>query len=317
VTPPAPAVIASYTRSGFTESVHTGHAVVVDPAGSVIRSWGDPGHVIFPRSAAKPAQATAMVRNGLDLPEHLLALAVASHGGERIHLAGVHEILELAQLGESALQNPVDYPLDPRERDVWVSDGRHPSRIAMTCSGKHAAMLLTCRINGWPTDTYRAPEHPLQQAIRWQVEALAGEAVRHVGVDGCGAPVMAVSVTGLARTLSRTMTEAEHSPARRVGQAMVAFPEFVGGGYADVTALMRAVPGLVAKQGFEGVGVAALPDGTAVAVKAEDGSERARQVAVAAVLAGLGVDRIDLEPFLTIPVLGGGAVVGQVSSPLS
>lgn len=98
---------------------------------------------------------------------------------------------------------------------------------------------------------------------------------------------------------------------------MVAFPEFVGGGYADVTALMRAVPGLVAKQGFEGVGVAALPDGTAVAVKAEDGSERARQVAVAAVLAGLGVDRIDLEPFLTIPVLGGGAVVGQVSSPLS
>lgn len=313
---PAPAVIASYTRSGFTESQHLGHAVVVDPAGTVIRSWGDPGHVVFPRSAAKPAQAVAMVRYGLDLPDHLLALAVASHGGERIHLAGVHEILALAEVSESALQTPVDYPLDPRERDVWVSDGRPPSRTAMTCSGKHAAMLLTCRVNGWPMGTYRDPGHPLQQAIRRQVEALAGEAVQHVGVDGCGAPVMAVSVTGLARTLSRTMTEEDHSPARRIGQAMVAFPEFVGGAYADVTALMRAVPGLVAKQGFEGVGVAALPDGTAVAVKVEDGSERARQVSVAAILAGLGVGRTALEPFLTIPVLGGGAVVGHVASPL-
>jgi L-asparaginase II len=316
VTPPAPALIATYTRSGFTESVHTGHAVVVDPTGVVIRSWGDPDRVVFPRSAAKPAQAVAMVRNGLDLPDHLLALAVASHGGERIHLAGVHEILALAELGEDALQTPADYPLDPRERDVWVADGRPPSRIAMTCSGKHAAMLLTCRVNGWPTDSYREPEHPLQQAIRWQVEALAGEAVQHVGVDGCGAPVMAVSLTGLARTLSRTVTDEQYSPARRVGQAMAAFPEFVGGAYSDVTALMQAVPGLVAKSGFEGVGVAALPDGTAVAVKAADGAERARQVAVAGILAGLGVERTALAPFLSMPVLGGGAVVGQVASPL-
>ena len=176
MTTPAPAVLASYTRSGFTESVHAGHAVVVDAGGSVIRSWGDPDHVVFPRSAAKPAQAAAMVRNGLDLPDHLLALAIASHGGERIHLAGVHEILELAQVGESALQTPVDYPLDPRERDVWVSDGRHPSRIAMTCSGKHAAMLAhlpRSTAGRWRRTAIRG--HPLQQAIRWQVEALAGE----------------------------------------------------------------------------------------------------------------------------------------------
>jgi L-asparaginase II len=310
-------VIASYTRSGFTETVHTGHAVVVDPAGVVVRHWGDPDHVIFPRSAAKPAQAAAMVRNGLDLPDHLLALAVASHGGERVHLAGVHEILAMADLDVSALRNPADYPLDPRERDVWVCANRPPSSLAMTCSGKHAAMLLTCRINGWPIETYLEADHPLQRAIRWQVEALAGEAVRQVGVDGCGAPVMAISVTGLARSISRTMTEPAHSPARRVGQAMVAFPEFVGGQYADVTELMRSVPGLVAKQGFEGVGVAALADGTAVAVKAQDGSDRARQVALASILVSLGVDPAALDGLLTIPVLGGGVPVGQVSSTLA
>lgn len=317
MTPPAPAVLATYTRSGFTEGVHTGHAVVVDPSGAVIRHWGDPDHVIFPRSSNKPAQAIAMVRHDLDLPEHLLALAAASHSGERFHVAGVKEILDMAGLDEGALQTPADFPLDPRARDAWVSDGRRAAPIAMNCSGKHAAMLLTCTINGWPIDTYRAADHPLQQSIRWQLEALAGEQVEHVGVDGCGAPVFSLTVTGLARSLSRAVQGEPESPARRVTSAMVAYPDFVGGTNRDVTAFMRALPGLVAKDGAEGVYVAALPDGTAVAIKAEDGSERARQVALATILVGLGADPGALEGLLTIPVLGGGAAVGQVSSPLT
>jgi L-asparaginase II len=186
----------------------------------------------------------------------------------------------------------------------------------MTCSGKHAAMLLTCTINDWPVVDYREPSHPLQQAIRRQVEDMAAEPVAHIGVDGCGAPVMAISIAGLARTMSGWPSGEPDSPARRVGAAMAAFPEFVGGEYSDVTRLMRAVPGLAAKNGFEGVGVAALSDGTAVAVKVEDGSERARQVAVAAILAEIGVDRVALAPFLTQPVPGGGGVVGQISSPI-
>lgn len=309
-------MLASYTRSGFTESVHAGHAVVVDPTGAVFASWGDPDHVVFPRSSNKPAQATAMVRHGLDLPVHLLALAASSHSGERFHLAGVHEILDRAGLGAYALQTPADYPLDPRERDAWVADGRRMDPVAMNCSGKHAAMLATCVVNDWPIETYRAADHPLQQSIRWQIEALAGERVQHVGVDGCGAPVLSLTLTGLARSLSRAVQGEPESPGRRITSAMVAFPEFVGGTNRDVTAFMRAVPGLVAKDGAEGVYVASLPDGTAVAVKAEDGADRARQVALATILAGLGVDRAALGPFLTIPVLGGGAVVGQVSSAL-
>ncbi len=185
-------MIATYTRSGFTEGVHVGHAVVVDPAGVVVRSWGDADHEVFPRSSNKPAQAIAMVRHGLDLPDHLLALAASSHSGERFHLAGVHEILRYAELDESALQTPPDYPLDPRERDAWLGEGRRAAPIGMNCSGKHAAMLLTCVINGWPVDSYLDPGHALQQSVRWQIEALAGEPVGHVGVDGCGAPVLSL-----------------------------------------------------------------------------------------------------------------------------
>jgi L-asparaginase II len=310
-------VIATYARSGFTEGQHMGHVVVVGPSGAVVRCWGDPDHEIFPRSSNKPAQATAMVRHGLDLPDHLLALSASSHSGERMHIAGVREILRIAGLDEGALQTPPDYPLDPWERDAWVGDGRRAAPIAMNCSGKHAAMLLTCVINAWPTLTYRDPAHPLQQSIRWQLEALAGESVGHVGIDGCGAPVLSLTMTGLARSMSRAVQEEPESPARRVTAAMVAFPDFVGGTNRDVTAFMRAVPGLVAKDGAEGVFVAALPDGTAIAVKAEDGSDRARRVALAAVLVSLGAGASALDALLTIPVTGGGGIVGRVASPLA
>ena len=310
-------MLATYLRSGFEEGQHVGHAVVVGPDGAVQRAWGDPDHVIFPRSSNKPAQAAAMVRHGLDLPEHLLALSASSHSGERFHLAGVRAILDQAGLEESALRTPADYPLDPRERDAWVADGRREAPVAMNCSGKHAAMLATCVINDWPLDDYRVADHPLQQSIRWQVEALAGEQVEHIGVDGCGAPVLSLTLAGLARSLGRSVQEDADAPAGRIARAMRAFPDFVGGTNRDVTAFMRAVPGLVAKDGAEGVYVAALPDGTAVAIKSEDGSERARQVALARILVLLGADAGALEPLLAIPVLGGGRPVGEVASPLA
>jgi L-asparaginase II len=53
---------------------------------------------------------------------------------------------------------------------------------------------------------------------------------------------------------------------------------------------MRAVPGLIAKDGFEAVQVAALPDGTAIAVKIADGGDRARLPVLAAALELCGID---------------------------
>ena len=314
---PAPAVLAVYTRSGFQEGVHVGHAVVVDPSGRVVRAWGDPDHVIFPRSSNKLAQAVAMVECGLDVPEPLLALSAASHSGEQFHLDAVRQLLALGGLDETALQTPADLPLDDKERDAWVRDGRSAAAIAMNCSGKHAGMLVTCTVNGWPVATYRDADHPLQQAIRGTVERLAGETVGHVGVDGCGAPVMSLTLAGLARSASVARQSDPQTPEGRVVQAMTAYPELVGGSRRDVTRLMRAVPGLVAKDGAEGVYVAALPDGTAVAVKVEDGSDRGRQVALAAILVDLGVDGSAVDDLLTIPLLGGGEPVGEVRAALS
>ena len=309
-------VLATYTRSGFTEGEHLGHMVLVAPDGSVRRAWGDPDLVIFPRSSNKPAQAIAMVASGLDLPDELLALAASSHSGEELHIEGVRRILAGAGLAETDLQTPPDFPLDPRARDAWVASGRDAEPIAMNCSGKHAAMLATCAARGWPLDTYLDPRHPLQVAARATLEELSGESVEHVGVDGCGAPVMAVSLAGLARMLSSAVQQPADAPGGRVTAAMAGHPEVVGGTRRDVTAFMRAAPGLVAKDGAEGVYVAALPDGTALAVKALDGSERARQVALAEGLVAAGVPEDALAALRSIPLLGGGRPVGEVRSPL-
>jgi L-asparaginase II len=316
VTNDGAAIIADVVRNGFVEGTHAGHAVIVGPTGEIERAWGNPDVVIFPRSSNKPAQASAMVRAGLDLPPELLALSAASHSGESMHLAAVARILESAGLDETALQTPADLPLDSIERDAWIREGKVPVRIAMNCSGKHASMLATCLAQGWRIDDYLAPEHPLQQAISTHVADLAGEPIAHVGVDGCGAPVLALSLAGLARSLSASVQSSAGSPEHQVISAMRMHPELVGGSRRDVTAFMRDVPGLVAKDGAEGVYVVAFEDGRAGALKVCDGSDRARIVACAALLVAMGVDEALVAEHRELPLLGGGRQVGRVRSSI-
>ncbi|MFI6206279.1 asparaginase [Streptomyces sp. NPDC051041] len=309
---PLHAPVAHLVRGGVVEGVHYGSVVVLGPDGDTRFRLGDVEAAFYPRSALKPVQAVAMVRAGLPLDGELLSLAAASHSGEERHLAGARRILELAGLTEDDLRNVPDLPFGPAVRDTWVRAGRPPSRLAQNCSGKHAAMLHTCRLNGWSLDDYLDPAHPLQQAVAEAVEDLTGQRVARVTVDGCGAPLFAVSLRGLARAAARIVTAAPGTPEARVADAMRAHAEMASGAGRDVAALMRAVPGLLAKDGFEGVQVAALPDGRAVAVKIADGADRARIPVAAAALARAGVDPAALAGFAGEPLLGGGRPVGAV-----
>ncbi|MFJ4695431.1 asparaginase [Streptomyces sp. NPDC088766] len=309
---PLHAPVAHLVRGEVTEGVHYGSVVVLGTDGEVGFQLGDVEVAFYPRSALKPVQAVAMVRAGLPLDGELLSLAAASHSGEERHLAGTRRILELAGVTEDDLRNVTDLPYDPVVRDTWTRQGRPPSRIAQNCSGKHAAMLYTCKLNGWSLDGYLDPGHPLQQAIAEIVEDLTGQRIARVTVDGCGAPLFSVSLSGLARAVARVTTAVPGTPEARVADAMRAHPEMASGSGRDVAALMRAVPGLLAKDGFEGVEVAALPDGRAVAVKISDGANRARVPVTAAALARAGVDPVLLTPFAGEPLLGGGRPVGSV-----
>jgi L-asparaginase II len=314
--------VVEVVRSGFVEARHRGSVVALAPDGSIDWAVGDIESQIFPRSCNKPMQAVGMLRCGLDLSGELLALATASHSGEPFHIAGVRRILASVDLDESALQTPPDYPLDEAARVAFIRAGVDKSRIAMNCSGKHAGMLATCVRNGWPTDRYLDVVSPLQRALVTTFGELTGEPVTSVGVDGCGAPLFSCSLTGLARAFRALALAPEASPERRVADAIVSYPEYVSGTHRDESALLRALPGAIAKVGAEAGYALALPDGRAVALKIDDGGERARPVLMAAALERLGVSRlpgVDLDAVRSTgdaSVRGGGAVVGSLRAVL-
>ena len=310
-------VVAEVVRSGFVEGHHHGSVVALDTEGSVDWSVGDVASAVLPRSCNKPLQALGMVCLGLDLEPALLALACASHSGEDFHVAGVRRILEQGGLDESALQTPADYPLDDAARDAVIRAGGEKRPVLMNCSGKHAAMLLTCVVNGWDTATYREPDHPLQRAIGDSFSALTGEPVEVVAVDGCGAPLLSASLTGLARGF-RALAVADDGPERRVADAIRAHPAYVSGSTRDERALLTAIPGAIGKAGAEACYAVALSDGRAFALKADDGYPRVRPVLMAAALRRSGVHTepgVDTEAVNAtgrVELLGGGVPVGEI-----
>ncbi|HLT09562.1 MAG TPA: asparaginase, partial [Micromonosporaceae bacterium] len=254
------APVAEVVRSGFVESRHHGSVAVLDASGELVAAVGDPHGDIFPRSANKPMQAVAMLRAGLNLPDPAdLALVAASHHGEPMHVERVERLLSEAGLTEDDLACPPALPLREEARDAVLRAGGSPARRFMNCSGKHTGMLITCRAVGWSIESYVDHEHLLQKACRSAVEDLTGVTVRAVGVDGCGAALFALPLTGLARAYLRIVSAEEGTPERRVADAMRSYPELVSGTDADDARRMRAVPGLLSKGGAEGVVGVAVP----------------------------------------------------------
>ncbi len=317
--------LAVVERSGLVESRHHGAAVIVSSDGAVARSLGDIDALVYPRSSLKPFQAIAVLRSGVALDGAQLVLASASHAGTPRHVAVVTELLERAGLTEDALQCPLDWPGDVEAAAIARTSGEK-RRVTMNCSGKHASFLLACVENGWSTADYLDPAHPLQVRIRETIEEFTGEPVGHVGVDGCGAPLFAVTLRGLATAFSRLargvnatgpdadaalLTEAIRSNAWAIQ----------GSGLANTVVIEQL--GLVAKGGAEGVMAMASVDGTAVALKSLDGSHRVTSLVALELLAQAGaIPRADSErvaALVTEKVLGGGTPVGaiRVAFPLS
>lgn len=306
-------------RSGFVESRHVGCAVVLSASGEVLCEVGDVFGVVYPRSTLKALQAVTVLRSGVPLFGARLAVAAASHRGTKRHMDLVDSVLLEAGFSVSDLLCPEAFPLDGSTFYDFVRRGLPKTKLAMTCSGKHAAFLWACKINGWPVVGYGEVGHPLQLAIRGVVEEYVGEPVVHVGVDGCGAAVFAVSLVGLARGIGRVAQAVENDPkdvhAVAVAQAVYSYPWVVEGEGCVDTVLMERL-GIFVKSGVEGVLVLATKGGLSVAVKVLDGNSRAAVLVGLALLCKFGV--IGREVFLGLSfelverVLGGGEVVGCV-----
>ncbi|MFS4092284.1 asparaginase [Streptomyces sp. AF1A] len=305
-------VLAEVVRCGFVEGRHRGSLVLLAPDGSVELALGDVHSPVLPRSANKPMQAAGVLHTGVRLAGERLALAAGSHSGEAFHRDLVRTMLDEAGLSPAHLRCPTALPLDQQEQEAYLAAGERRDRVAMNCSGKHAAMLAAAAHRHWPLESYLDPDHPLQRLVRTAVEEAAGEPVAAVGTDGCGAPLLAIGLTGLARAYRRFVLAAPGTPERRVADAMRAHPEYVAGTRRHDTLLMRAIPGALSKVGAEAVQALALPDGRALALKIDDGGSRALGPVIARALRLMGVSAPATDRVGRVPVLGGGREVGEV-----
>jgi L-asparaginase II len=315
--------LAVVERSGFIESRHAGSAVVLTSEGAVLRALGDVTTPIFPRSSMKPFQAIAVMASGVTLRGEDAAIATASHSGTQRHADLVRGLLSRAGIPETALGCPAAWPDDSATRDALVRLGAGKAPVYMNCSGKHAAMLVACTQNGWALSGYLDPEHPLQKRILDVVERFTGERPSATGVDGCGAPVHALSLTALARGIARIATSKSNSPFaiyREAGFLAEAVRQngwvIAGPGLPDTIVIERL--GLFIKTGAEGIMVASAANGITVALKILDGNLRAATIVALRLLADAGViahaDVEALLPDLGLTVYGGGRPVGQIQA---
>jgi L-asparaginase II len=298
-------ILVEVVRNEMVESVHDGHLLILDSSGKDLLRIGDVDQLIYPRSAVKSLQASAMLRAGLKVSGEQLALACASHAGSRAHLDVALSTLRSVGLDESALRNTPDKPLDPAERAAWGD--KAPTSLAANCSGKHSAMVATCAVNGWNLETYKSPEHPLQIAIAAEFEKLSGEKITKVGVDGCGAALFAISLRALAHAI-RNLTLSNEPIHQEVVNACRNNPIMVSGVGRLPTLLMQKVSGLFVKDGAEGVMIMSTPKGEVIVWKMSDGSQRGNAPLSVATLSHLGIT-VDLE---RENVMGDGRVVGEI-----
>src|SRR6266704_3550977 len=276
-------------RGSVVESRHVVHVAVVDAAGKLVASAGDPDLVTFWRSAAKPFQALPLVEDGaveqFKLTRQDLALACASHSSEPAQVTRVREFLQRIGCSERDLMCGPHRPLSDAVAKDYETRGVRLTAVYSNCSGKHTGMLALAKHHGWPTEFYARGEHPVQQRCLTSVSQFTDVPASAIGVavDGCGVSCFALPLRNMALAYTRI-------PAA-ILEAMVLHPELIAGAGRPCTEMMRAHPGrVVAKVGAEGVYSAALiRESLGVTLKVEDGHSVAASLAIAAVLVELGL----------------------------
>ena len=292
-----PVPLVEIWRGPFLESVHRGHAVVCDAKGEIVEVWGDPDLAVLSRSSSKMIQALPLIESGAadaaGLTPAQLSFACASHAGMPIHVAMAREWLATLGLDDDDLRCGAHYPYNREAEVELIVQGETPCQVHNNCSGKHCGFLtLSAKLGGGPE--YIDPDHPVQRAVLEAFERVTGETSPGFGIDGCSAPNFASTLHGMARAMAHFAASPDGSAEARLHEAMRAHPEYVAGEGRACTELMRACNGKAAiKTGAEGFFNAILPElKLGISLKISDGTTRASECAMAALLVKLGV----LEP---------------------
>jgi L-asparaginase II len=332
-------VLARVIRGETVESVHRGHLVAIDGNGKVLISVGDPRVVTFFRSACKPLQAIPLITSGaadaFGFTDDEIALACASHSGERFHVRVAAKMLRKAGLAERHLQCGKHLPFSDKETKRLLRANEKITQLHNNCSGKHAAMLAVARNIGADATSYLSIDHPVQQAILETISMFCEIPVKEIaiGTDGCCVPNFAMPLTAMALGILNLIAprddfanERIRSGSKRIISAMVKYPALIGGTGRLDTILMKAAPRkIISKVGADGGWVCGIlpsdrfPKGAAVALKIEDGDDkRARPAVAIELLRSLGIlSKTDLAEFSPMPIKNRrGDPVGRVEALL-
>lgn len=262
------------------ESRHEGWLALVDQSGRPVLP--DDSQVPI-RSTLKPFQALPLlaIMDSLGLDMQDMAIAMSSHSGESFHLEAVRRLLNKGQVPESALRCGPHPPIHEPSAVQLAQSGHSPTAIHNNCSGKHAGMLAVARHHGFPLEGYLDPNHPVQELIRQHLQAVFPRDRWEPAIDGCGAPIYALSLQATARAYARL--------DRRQAEAFRQYPHLIGGTGRLDTVLMQELP-VIAKGGAEGLQAGAIPHlGLGWAIKVADGNKRAIGPVVLSLLEALGV----------------------------
>ncbi len=301
-------ILAHVVRSEIIESIHRGHISVVDGEGSTIVSVGEAQTVTFLRSAAKPFQALPFITSGaadaFGFTDDEIAMAIASHSGEKIHVERVAKMLDKIGLTENDLRCGIHAPFYSKEAKRMLREGEEFTPLHNNCSGKHTAMLGLAKHIDADIGTYDATENRVQKRILRCISDFSGipESDIALASDGCGVPSFAMPLSAMAKSFANLVFPLNFHPTvqsatARIVEAMMKYPELIGGTDRLDTLIMQAAPGkLISKVGADGVWLAAVlpseryPAGLGLALKVEDGDDhRGRPVIAVEILKQLDV----------------------------
>lgn len=291
------------TRNDYIESIHYGFVCIVNSSGKVLYNLGNYHTKIFFRSSAKPIQVIPLIQSGgaaaFNLSPKEIAIACASHSGQKIHQDTVKEILQKLELNEITLHCGIMTPYSEEENKRLIAEGKPPSVFHCSCSGKHSAMLALAKFRGYNIDDYERITNPVQQEILKTIAEFTGEDANSIpiAIDGCGAPIYLLPIYKIALSYARLAMYSQkpespyYNSCKTVFNSMAQYPVIVAGDYEFCTELMRVTTGkLIGKVGCEAVYCLGIKEGgLGICIKIVDGNERAVYPVVIQVLRELGI----------------------------